>query len=253
MQIEVFERESDAIDGAAEAIAAAIVAAGEGAVVALPGGRLGRALLTTLAGHGELPWASTRWMATDEACGSERPPDSTREVIMGSALSPNRVPARELCVPDPTVGASAAREDWDARVRTLIAARGAIDLIVLTAGADGSVAGLAAGEPATGTVVLGRNDVVSLGEDALAAARKVVLVATGASVEAALMGALTQTIDVVSRPLQRVLPDATRVTWFVDRAAVAGISASLSFPPLPAEFSADEVRLQFVFLYNMKR
>ena len=39
----------------------------------------------------------------------------------------------------------------------------------------------------------------------------------------------------------------------LDRAAVAGISASLPFPPLPAEFTGGEVRLQFVFLYNMKR
>ncbi len=39
----------------------------------------------------------------------------------------------------------------------------------------------------------------------------------------------------------------------LDRAAVAGISASLPFPPLPAEYTGDEVRLQFVFLYNMKR
>jgi len=36
-----------------------------------------------------------------------------------------------------------------------------------------------------------------------------------------------------------------------DRAAVAGISASNPFPPLPAAFTGDEVRLQFTFLYNM--
>ncbi len=38
----------------------------------------------------------------------------------------------------------------------------------------------------------------------------------------------------------------------LDRAAVAGISASHPFPRLPAEFSGNEVRLQFVFLYNIK-
>ncbi|MBM3725161.1 MAG: TonB C-terminal domain-containing protein [Acidobacteria bacterium] len=37
----------------------------------------------------------------------------------------------------------------------------------------------------------------------------------------------------------------------LDRAAVAGISASNPFPPLPAEFKGDQVRLQFSFLYNM--
>ena len=37
----------------------------------------------------------------------------------------------------------------------------------------------------------------------------------------------------------------------LDRAAVAGISASNPFPPLPAEFKGDQIRLQFTFSYNM--
>jgi len=37
----------------------------------------------------------------------------------------------------------------------------------------------------------------------------------------------------------------------LDRAAVAGISASNPFPPLPPEFRGDHVRLQFMFLYNI--
>ena len=38
----------------------------------------------------------------------------------------------------------------------------------------------------------------------------------------------------------------------LDRAAVAGISATNPFPPLPDEFKGNEIRLQFVFLYNTK-
>lgn len=38
----------------------------------------------------------------------------------------------------------------------------------------------------------------------------------------------------------------------LDRAAVAGISASVPFPPLPPEFRGNQVRLQFAFAYNMK-
>jgi TonB family protein len=38
----------------------------------------------------------------------------------------------------------------------------------------------------------------------------------------------------------------------LDRASVAGVSASLPFPPLPADFKGDEIRVQFVFLYNVK-
>jgi len=40
-------------------------------------------------------------------------------------------------------------------------------------------------------------------------------------------------------------------TEALDRAAVAGISATNPFPPLPEEFRGDSIRLQFVFLYNM--
>ena len=38
----------------------------------------------------------------------------------------------------------------------------------------------------------------------------------------------------------------------LDRASVAGVSASLPFPPLPADFKGQEIRVQFVFLYNTK-
>jgi TonB family protein len=37
----------------------------------------------------------------------------------------------------------------------------------------------------------------------------------------------------------------------LDRAAVAGISASNPFPPLPTEYKGDQIRLQFNFAYNM--
>lgn len=38
----------------------------------------------------------------------------------------------------------------------------------------------------------------------------------------------------------------------LDRAAVAGISASNPFPPLPGEYGGREIRLQFTFLYNIR-
>ncbi len=38
----------------------------------------------------------------------------------------------------------------------------------------------------------------------------------------------------------------------LDRAAVAGISASNPFPPLPREYLGGDIRLQFTFLYNMR-
>jgi TonB family protein len=39
----------------------------------------------------------------------------------------------------------------------------------------------------------------------------------------------------------------------LDRAAVAAISASYPFPPLPADYKGDQIRLQFAFSYNMPR
>jgi TonB family protein len=42
-------------------------------------------------------------------------------------------------------------------------------------------------------------------------------------------------------------------TEALDRAAVAGISASVPFPPLPAEFKGDRIVLQMNFAYNMPR
>jgi len=40
-------------------------------------------------------------------------------------------------------------------------------------------------------------------------------------------------------------------TSALDRAAVAGISASYPFPPLPSQFAGPEIRLQLAFSYNM--
>jgi TonB family protein len=37
----------------------------------------------------------------------------------------------------------------------------------------------------------------------------------------------------------------------LDRAALAGIRASIPFPPLPEEFTGNHLVLQFIFLYNM--
>ncbi len=38
----------------------------------------------------------------------------------------------------------------------------------------------------------------------------------------------------------------------LDKAAVAGVSASVPFPPLPQEFKGREIRVQFAFKYNVK-
>ena len=54
--------------------------------------------------------------------------------------------------------------------------------------------------------------------------------------------------------------NVNKVTWAfqsgadaLDQAAVAAISASNPFPPLPAEFKGDHVVLQLNFAYNVPR
>jgi TonB family protein len=47
-----------------------------------------------------------------------------------------------------------------------------------------------------------------------------------------------------------VIASTSGITAF-DRAAVAGISASNPFPPLPAGYKGDEIRLQMAFSYNL--
>lgn len=57
----------------------------------------------------------------------------------------------------------------------------------------------------------------------------------------------------ISRPggvpkLVIAMPSGTEA---LDRAAVAGVSASNPFPPLPGEFKGDQIRVQLVFFYNV--
>jgi TonB family protein len=50
-----------------------------------------------------------------------------------------------------------------------------------------------------------------------------------------------------------IVPGLSSGVDALDRAAVAGISASVPFPPLPAEFKGDRIVLQFNFAYNMPK
>ena len=50
-----------------------------------------------------------------------------------------------------------------------------------------------------------------------------------------------------------IVPGRSSGTDSLDRAAVAGISASVPFPPLPSEFKGDRIILQFEFAYNMPK
>ncbi len=59
-------------------------------------------------------------------------------------------------------------------------------------------------------------------------------------------------VDRVGRVPKLVIAAASGTTA-LDRGAVAGISASVPLPHLPAEYKGSEIRLQLVFSYNMPR
>jgi TonB family protein len=50
-----------------------------------------------------------------------------------------------------------------------------------------------------------------------------------------------------------IVPGRSSGADSLDRAAIAGISASVPFPPLPTDFRGDRIVLQFDFAYNMPK
>lgn len=66
--------------------------------------------------------------------------------------------------------------------------------------------------------------------------------------------AIQFSIDRTGRvPKLVIVPGRSSGVDSLDRAAVAGISASVPFPPLPAEFKGQQIVLQFNFAYNMPK
>ena len=61
---------------------------------------------------------------------------------------------------------------------------------------------------------------------------------------------LVFSIDRLGRVGQKVVFAQQSGLDAFDKAAVAGLSASNPFPPLPAEFKGDQITLQFNFAYN---
>jgi TonB family protein len=53
--------------------------------------------------------------------------------------------------------------------------------------------------------------------------------------------------------VQKIVFSLQSGTDALDRAAIAGVSASVPFPPLPADFKGGQIRLQMTFLYNIPR
>lgn len=65
---------------------------------------------------------------------------------------------------------------------------------------------------------------------------------------------LTQLMFIIDRTGQvpKLVISTPSGSEALDKAAVAGISASVPFPPLPKDFKGEQIRLQFSFKYNFK-
>jgi 6-phosphogluconolactonase/glucosamine-6-phosphate isomerase/deaminase len=212
MRIEVYESDAEALEAAA-ALAEAFLKDGPNAqpAVGIAGGRSGRAIMLALSGRDGIPWKRARFCAVDEPL--EEP--SNRALLREHLLVPRGVPSPAVEEEDRT-GA------WEAEVRAAAGSELAFDLLVLELGSGGEIGvldaeRLAAADGAASIVQIpGR---IGLGPAALRAARRAILVATGAERKHALAAAV-RAANGAALPAHLVLPSA-RVTWCVDRAAAA--------------------------------
>ena len=216
MRLDVYPTDAEAFEAAAILAADHLrkLPAGASLHVAVSGGRTGRGVMVALAARGELPWARVEWHLTDEAAVPADDARSTMRVARDSLFLPRGIPP--------------------ARVHALEEAAEipALDLVFLSVGPDGRIAGLVPGcralsAPAPVARVApdehSETDAVgglTLTPSALVAARFTVVVAAGDAVSHAVGAALREPVDRSRLPVQLARP-ADTVRWVVDRAAAA--------------------------------
>ena len=206
--------------------------------IALSGGDTPRALHLALAGSGgarasfprwEVFFGDERWVPADDPASNLR---MARETLLDHAP----IPAASVH-PIPTELASPA-EAARAYERTLRARLGdppRLDLVLLGLGADGHTASLFPGEPALdarGVLVAPARvpatgqERVTLTFEALAAARRVLFLVSGAAKAPALRAALAGEPGATPPPAARVRPRDGGLLWLVDRAAASLLPGS---------------------------
>ena len=222
MRVEVYDTEGEALDAAAEHVAARLRALdGAAPLAALPGGRSGRALMTALAARDDVPWQTARWCVTHERLRPGVGDERSAELLHREIGTPRRLPPEAIVVPDDGIDAAAGAADYARRLAEGREPGRAVDVVCVALAADGSLAGHARGGAAAGSsgLVTSDADVVSLAPAAVDAARALVVVATGAAVSGAVARLLH---DADPSAVPQLLP-SERVTWFADRAAAAAL------------------------------
>jgi 6-phosphogluconolactonase len=237
VKLDVYSTDAEAFEAAAELVAErlrAAAAAGR-ATVALAGGRGGRGVMVALAARGDVPWERIEWFWGDERCVPPDDPRSNVRLARDSLLEPRGIPADRIHPPPLALGD--AGRIADAYAATLVArlAPGpapVFDLVLLGVGADGHVASLMPGSralhaaapvaPVEAAEVNAEPRVarVTVTASVLAAARSIIVTATGDAKARAVAAALRDPLDADRVPAQLVRP-SERVAWVVDRAAAA--------------------------------
>lgn len=218
--VESAELPRTAAEHVARIVARAVAERGH-ASLALAGGSTPRAMHEALARISDVPWERIDVYFGDERCVPPEHPDSNYRMAKESLFDRVPLPARSIHRPE------AERSDRDAAARAYEAVLPhAIDLIVLGIGEDGHTASLFPGAPALNEQVRACIAVtgpkppperLTLTPAALAAARTLMMLASGGGKAEPVARALRGPWDPVKTPAQL----ARRGFWIVDTAAAA--------------------------------
>jgi 6-phosphogluconolactonase len=226
VQIEVYPTDADAVDAAAALVAEHVRAAAArgSASVALSASRTGRASMVALAARGDLPWAVVDWYLADERCSQAADPLAHATVARDSLFMPRGVAATRIHGPELGVAdAERLAASYAATLGERLGPDGALDVVVLGIGADGTLGVLtnecaALDAPSWVAVVpaprAGEPARISMTPALLARARQVVVTAVGPETARAVAAALRD-----GRGAAACVLPSERVTWVVDRDA----------------------------------
>ncbi len=247
-QIEVVPTREDLIAVARELItAAAAMSVGRRRYfrIALAGGSTPRPIYASLAEDPYVDWTKWQIFWSDERCVPPTSPDSNyhmvKEALLDRLSSPPKLVVRMAGDSEPDAAAAA----YARAVRELVppnAQAGTgdtprFDMIVLGMGDDGHTASLFPGTAALdeSEQIVVSNQVPRLDTTRLTftyplinAARRILILVSGAEKAATLHEVLSGPVDPVRFPIQGVQPIKGHVTWLVDEAAFGEIEEDIA-------------------------
>ena len=222
---------------AAEVVAAAQAAAGEGRPfsLALSGGRTPRELYRLLAGEfrGAIDWSRVHLYFGDERYIPHDHPQSNYRMVQETLLDAVPVPAAQVfAMPTHFADPDEAARAYEAVLqRQFGGAPPVIDLVLLGMGADGHTASLFPGTPAPAEgsrcVVASQAPVepvqrLSLTVPVLTAARRLLFLVTGADKNPVWRVIRDNPAEAVERYPAALVSSLANATWFLDEAASSG-------------------------------